>query len=145
MQKPTLCGGEKFGLLNVWYTNRDPSSQGISIWRNIDSLWPVFSQHIDFKTGNGRKISFWQDKWLGHLPLRELFPVIYRLVLDKEFTVAQCWEDNSWNIKLRRDINDWELNEVPEFFSILPISVSLTSNEDRLIWRGHRNTEIERG
>ncbi|KAA8515645.1 hypothetical protein F0562_018744 [Nyssa sinensis] len=36
------------------------------------------------KVGDGRRTSFWLDKWLGDVVLAELFPRLFSLAIDKE-------------------------------------------------------------
>ncbi|CAN4097460.1 unnamed protein product [Withania somnifera] len=53
---------------------------------------------MGFIVGNGRKIKFWEDAWLGHTPLKEQF--------------------SGWNLFLRRNVNDCEAeqNQVTTWF-----------------------------
>lgn len=41
------------------------------------------------KLGNGQKISFWHDTWLGGLPLCNLFPRLYRLETSRNYLVYE--------------------------------------------------------
>ncbi|XP_071718479.1 uncharacterized protein [Rutidosis leptorrhynchoides] len=49
---------------------------------------------IDFKSsfirniGNGRSTLFWEERWCGGIKLRELFPRLYRLEINKEAVIA---------------------------------------------------------
>nr|GEX67887.1 cation/calcium exchanger 4-like [Tanacetum cinerariifolium] len=40
------------------------------------------------RIGNGRDTCFWYDNWLGDKPLKDLFPRLFALELNKEVTVA---------------------------------------------------------
>nr|GFB30842.1 RNA-directed DNA polymerase, eukaryota, reverse transcriptase zinc-binding domain protein [Tanacetum cinerariifolium] len=44
--------------------------------------------HCKKRIGNGRDTCFWYDKWLGDKPLKDLFPRLFALELNKEVTVA---------------------------------------------------------
>lgn len=43
-------------------------------------------------------------------------PSMYMLAVNKEDKVADCWvlmgEGGNWNINLRRNLNDWEMEEM---------------------------------
>nr|GEV50260.1 hypothetical protein [Tanacetum cinerariifolium] len=47
-----------------------------------------FLYHCKKRIGNGRDTCFWYDKWLGDKPLKDLFPCLFALELNKEVTVA---------------------------------------------------------
>lgn len=52
---------------------------GLRVWKHIRAFWDLLGDHSYFRVGNRRKFSFWHDPWLGHSPLKELFPVLFRL------------------------------------------------------------------
>ena len=47
-----------------------------------------FSHHTRFETGVRDKVKFWHDWWGGDQPLRIKFPVLYRLAINKEASIA---------------------------------------------------------
>nr|GFA10581.1 RNA-directed DNA polymerase, eukaryota [Tanacetum cinerariifolium] len=47
-----------------------------------------FLDHCKKRIGNGKDTCFWYDKWLGDKPLKDLFPCLFALELNKEVTVA---------------------------------------------------------
>jgi len=66
--------------------------------------------------GNGRIISFWEDKWVGDLPFMQKFPRLYFLSLDKEKAIFEVgnWVNVGskavirWNLNWRRGLFVWE-------------------------------------
>lgn len=50
------------------------SSFGVSIKKDIRKFWENFVINIEFRIGNGRKTFLWNDNWLGHGRLKELYP-----------------------------------------------------------------------
>lgn len=40
------------------------------------------------KVGNGHRIKFWMDKWCENLCLKEEFPLLYRVVVDKRVSLS---------------------------------------------------------
>nr|GEV95984.1 hypothetical protein [Tanacetum cinerariifolium] len=47
-----------------------------------------FLDHCKKRIGNGRDTCFWYNNWLGDKPLKDLFPCLFALELNKEVTVA---------------------------------------------------------
>nr|GFB65534.1 hypothetical protein [Tanacetum cinerariifolium] len=54
------------------------------------------------KIGNGLNISFWEDWWRGEQRLKEVFPCIYALEVNKHISVAFKFEQTSLSSSLRR-------------------------------------------
>lgn len=55
-----------------WYSNSINCPFGVGIWK-AKILVAIFGWKYKFKDGNGRKILFWHDNWLGHGPLIVMF------------------------------------------------------------------------
>ncbi|XVF13719.1 hypothetical protein REPUB_Repub08aG0231800 [Reevesia pubescens] len=92
------------------------------LWKNIslplfsnDSCSSVFSSNLCFSLGNGNRIRFWVDEGVENVILRERFPRIYSLAINKDGVVKDfgCWSNNfwNWNVPLRRNVFDWELEQ----------------------------------
>jgi len=68
--------------------------------------------------GNGRNASFWFDRWVGDVPLRDKFPRLFDLAVDKEALVVDMatrgWGEggNAW--RWRRQLLAWEEESVRE-------------------------------
>ena len=44
-----------------------------------------------FTLGDGRNILFWEDVWVGDIPLRLEFPNLYEYSYNKNCVVSECW------------------------------------------------------
>lgn len=53
-------------------------------WMNLDSAYVV---------GNGAAIRFWDDIWIGEVPLKIMFPYIYSISADPGMTVKQVYKE----------------------------------------------------
>ncbi|RVX04487.1 hypothetical protein CK203_018465 [Vitis vinifera] len=66
--------------------------------------------------GNERKIKFWKDLWYEDQALKDAFPNLFKLVVNKDQWVCDAWEEEgevgSWNPLFSRHFNDWEMEEV---------------------------------
>jgi hypothetical protein len=124
-----------------WTTSLPRGSYGCSLWRHIRKWWEVFSTHIGFEVGLGTRVSFWHDNWCSDRPLKELFPRLYGFSLNQEATVASVLvsqgddQSHGWNVTFGRDFNDWELDQVVDFFSLLHSHTPRGVEVDKLVWR----------
>ena len=56
--------------------------------------------------GNGKRIVFWEDSWVGSSPLSSSFPDIYPVSLRKEAMVPDSWceEQQTQDLGLRKGL-----------------------------------------
>src|SRR3954467_11328790 len=57
-----------------------------------------------FEIKDGSQIRFWEDKWLGQMPLREQYPALYSIVRHKGDTLSRVMEYNPPNVSFRRSL-----------------------------------------
>ncbi|XP_039009369.1 uncharacterized protein LOC120137754 [Hibiscus syriacus] len=102
------------------------------------------------KTGNEKYVEFWNDVWLGGVPLKDLFPRLYVLSINKLGKVMDFRVNNAsgwvWDIQMRRNLADWELEQWLLLVSILN-NISLCPESQELwvrnIWVGIAPPRIE--
>ena len=109
---------------------------GISLWKSIRIFWPSLSNQSTVKVQNGRKNSFWLDKWLGGMSLKDRYPDIFTLAQHQQKTVAEMWTQG-WDLIFRRNLNDWEIPRILELFKVLESFQGIQTGEDYLWWQGH--------
>ncbi|KAF3657160.1 hypothetical protein FXO38_13806 [Capsicum annuum] len=68
---------------------------------------------------------------------------MYGLPVQQHKNQADSWTDQGWNIQFRRNFNDWEIDTVIEFFSVLDDFKGTKDDADRL-WRNKDNKGIFR-
>lgn len=88
---------------------------GVSVWKTIRNLWQVFSHRISFQVGDGKKISFREDRWLGNAILQSLFPNIYALNQQQKACIREVWGNHRWYLSYRRPLNDWQRRQICRF------------------------------
>lgn len=93
----------------VWITKEVISTYGVSLWKTISNLWSKFSLKTSFKVGNGMKIAFWEDDWLGRGSLKTLYPDIYSINQQQETTVGEVW-----TLTFKRRLFDWGRETISE-------------------------------
>ncbi|KAG9454361.1 hypothetical protein H6P81_007265 [Aristolochia fimbriata] len=84
----------------------------------------------------GCSVKFWQDVWIGKDPLASSFPHIYRRVDKKDITVAECKNEanRSWNLHIRRSLNEHEIPEMSRLLSMLDSVFVSGVGTDEIFW-----------
>ena len=73
-------------------------------WKGIMRVKDDFFKHISFTLGNGQGIRFWEDPWLGDVPLSAQYPMLFNIVRHKEVLVSQVLAHDHLNIQFRRSL-----------------------------------------
>ena len=101
----------KYGISpGNWVSVIGHGPYGISLWKLIRKGWEKFQGYIKFEVGNGNCICFWEDHWCGDRPLGEMFPMVYRVVRQKDVLVAEylSWHNGApqWDLCLNWNLHD---------------------------------------
>ncbi|XP_028059660.1 uncharacterized protein LOC114263352 [Camellia sinensis] len=104
-------------------------------------LVEFFVEKYQIKVGNGSRIKFWYDKWVGSSCLKDEFPRLFCLSTVKDGTLSYFFERKSsygeWNFCFRRPLYDWEQAEANRLVAVLLVTPSLCLNEvDCPVWNG---------
>ncbi|GJZ47857.1 RNA-directed DNA polymerase, eukaryota [Tanacetum coccineum] len=92
-----------------------------------------FISHCKKRVGDGLSTRFWQDNWITVTPLRDDFPRLFALDMDKEVSVAAKLGSVSLDVSFRRGVRDGaERQQWDDLISLIG-SVSLSSSKDRWI------------
>jgi len=125
--------GRRFLSLNmeVWRSLREEGKSRRSSlwWKDLKEVWAFegwgksFEDEIEWKVGDGRDISFWEDGWLGCDVLKRVFPRLFSLCLAKNAKVAEleswCNGEWVWNLVWRRPCFEWKKLLVDQFWQAL--------------------------
>ncbi|RVW40176.1 LINE-1 retrotransposable element ORF2 protein [Vitis vinifera] len=52
-----------------WCSREVREAHGMGLWKGIRMDWKLVSNRLAFIVGNGRRVSFWRDRWCGDSPL----------------------------------------------------------------------------
>ncbi|GKB91091.1 hypothetical protein Tco_0963363, partial [Tanacetum coccineum] len=92
------------------------------------------ADYIRLKLGNGENTRFWLDNWYEGGVIKELFPRMFALELNKNATVSSKLNasslDNSFRRKARSEIEEMQLNSLAE----ISRTTTLVPCEDRYVW-----------
>ncbi|KAK8681905.1 hypothetical protein V6N13_054304 [Hibiscus sabdariffa] len=104
---------------------------------------PFSSEEICYVVGDGKRIQFWSDIWVGESALMRSFPRIFALACQKRGTIADfgrvvdgIW---IWNIQLRQNLFDWEIDVWESFLGTIRNFSSNNSLPDCIRWRANSN------
>ena len=81
----------------------------------------------------GSETRFWEDNWLGNAGLREQYPALYRIVRDKNDTLAQVLSSFPPNNYFRQDLIGPRLMSWQKNLSRLE-SINLRQGRDVFHW-----------
>ena len=73
------------------------------------------------------------------MPLKEAFPDLFSIASSKDTWVVDIWDSGSWNPRFFRQLIDWELEEVANFFGRLHDYFPSSNFEDILVWVDTKN------
>ncbi|CAL5363617.1 unnamed protein product [Camellia sinensis] len=98
-----------------------------------------YSYNVQVKVRDGRSTNFWKDKWCNNLCLKDEFPILFRLVLEKNETLRSMYDrkvaSGDWNFNLRRRLFEWEDREVSRLKVMLQSVTGLGDDqEDNVSW-----------
>ncbi|KAJ0910635.1 putative RNA-directed DNA polymerase [Helianthus annuus] len=91
------------------------------------------------KLGNGGKIRFWLDSWIGSQPLKEVFPRLFALAKEKGILVKQCFEVTEgrlfwkWSWK-RTQLVSAEEDDLIALTDLLK-NTAISNVQDEWIWK----------
>jgi hypothetical protein len=117
-------------ILDSKYRTKNPnilccSDVGASpFWKGV--LWLAQAAHMDVKwiVGNGRKVRFWEDIWLGNTSLAILCWPLYIINDQHDKTISDIWDGDNLRLTFRRTVSEnvmnlwWELRSLMDDFSL---------------------------
>ena len=93
--------------------------------------------------GNEKNVKFWKDLWCKDQALKDAFPNLFRLTINKDQWICDAWDEEgevrSWNLLFLRSFNDWEMEEVEGLFQKIHHLVLHSDVEDVLSWKISKN------
>lgn len=73
----------KYGKEGYWMTKGETTPYGVSVRRSIRNLWWNFSEKLRYNVKDGRKTLSWEDFWLENGKLKQLFPDLFGISLQR--------------------------------------------------------------
>jgi hypothetical protein len=111
-------------------------------WSGLMEVKDLVLSRGKFKVQNGTQARFWEDPWLGKVPLMLVYPNVYRVVRRKNMSVAQVLSTTPLNVSFRRSLVGelWE-----EWLDLVGkiVDVSLTEHRDCFIWTANKAFSVK--
>lgn len=127
----------KYGQMNEWITEMGPHLIEWMFGETLEHFWPSCSRNTAIRVGNGRKVHFWHNNWLGHSLRRYLFPLLYNLAQCAVYqTSAESREGNGSNILSEEILTTGKLEKLQIFSTFDPQFLVWTTVVVQLIRRG---------
>jgi len=79
-------------------------------WQGLGKAREWYGRGTKWILGNGRKIRFWHDVWMGDCPLKTLFPRLFRISRNLDWSGADAKEVD-WQLDFRRRLGNEEVAE----------------------------------
>ncbi|XP_072074421.1 uncharacterized protein [Arachis hypogaea] len=136
-----LDGGMSFENQNLKRTGGVWADIG-NIRMSESSLVDIYQEGLQLQVGNETKTKFWHDLWVQEGRLKEVFPSLYRVTLNKECSISECdiWDGYiwRWSLQWRRALWEWEEQDLVKLLVILS-KIGIRQEEvDTLKWKHHK-------
>ena len=100
----------------------------------------TYSKHLSFVVGDGSRILFWHDKWIGDNSIKTLYPELFDCSTNKEACISDVLcllvggNDRVWNLRFFRAFNDWELAASFSFLHLIQSRIPRGVGSNSLCW-----------
>jgi hypothetical protein len=111
---------------------------GSQFWKGLISIREEFSRGVKYILGNGRKIRFWLDTWSGGCGLNLVFPNLYAICNQQEWTIDRVMRNGNINLTFRRGFGSVEENEWGDLVELAE-RVNITQQLDSVSWSLERS------
>ncbi|XP_042499747.1 uncharacterized protein LOC122077927 [Macadamia integrifolia] len=111
LAKEVLCRGLRSmvdGSLKTTYLSS-------SIWPSLKKMWRWVESHEQWTVGNGQRINFWKDSWLGQKPIEELYGLQLGLFDSMQAKVSDFICQDEWNFPQLLVMKDWKLTVLKKY------------------------------
>ena len=88
-----------------WCTRVVRGTHGCGMWKNIRERAESFFGHVLYAAGEGFRIRFWYDPWSSPTALKDLYPAMFAIVVDKIAMISDMVDyapdggGRSWNLR----------------------------------------------
>jgi hypothetical protein len=111
-------------------------------WSGLMEVKSLFLERGRFKVRDGTQARFWEDLWIGQVPLMKKFPSLYNIVRKKNVSVAQVLSTTPLNVSFRRALvgDNWA-KWLQLVGSIM--NVQLVEQKDVFLWTTSKHFSVK--
>ncbi|KAG8045880.1 hypothetical protein GUJ93_ZPchr0008g13589 [Zizania palustris] len=106
--------------------------KGSYFWNSLMKFRMWYQKHCVFLVGDGRRVRFWEDIWVGDFPLRVSFAPLFDICADPGVLVYEA-RRNDWDVGFRRSLTQSE-TILWDNLHELCCSVSFKGGSDSIHW-----------
>jgi exonuclease III len=127
--------GRALRLRWPWYEWMDPDRPWVGTELPCsDSDMALFRASTTITIGDGKRTSFWKDRWIGDSPLCVRAPQLYKIATRKNRTVFEDLEGDRWITAISRLSNADQLREFIDIWQLLQDPGIDPSRPDSIRW-----------
>jgi hypothetical protein len=101
-------------------------------WKGLMRVKKDFFNRGHFSVGSGRSVRFWEDVWLGDVPLAIQYPSLFNIMMQKK-NVHSVLSHTPLNIGFRRRLDGTKWDAWIHLCSRL-LMVQLNEEPDKFVW-----------
>ena len=124
-----------------WCTKVCRRTHGCGLWRSIHEGWESFSKHLSFVVGEGIRIRFWHDRWIGDNTLKDLYLELYVCSAAKDACISEGLgipergTIRVWDLRFYKAFEDWELAASYSLLQFIQSHIPWGVRRNGLCWR----------
>ena len=126
-----------------WGTRPVRGSYGCGLWKGIMMGWDQFQNHLRFTVGMGDRVRLWHDRWCGDMALKDTFPTLFECASHQDAFLNEVMVRQNgrvvWNVSFTCNFNDWEMDYVLVFLTLIESKAPLREVEDGSWWHLRQN------
>jgi hypothetical protein len=125
-----LLRNKYLGDKGFFSCRRSNSSQ---FWKGLLDIREDCKRGFKYIVGNGLRIRFWHDTWAGECPLKIVFPHLFEICNQQNWTVHRVCNQENFALTFRRNFGLREEAEFSEMQDLIH-TVNLTHEKDSIKW-----------
>jgi hypothetical protein len=106
---------------------------GSQFWKGLLAIRGEVSRGMNYILGDGRKIRFWLDTWCGGCGLDLVFPNLFKICNQQEWTIDRVLRNGGINLTFRRAFGGAEDVEWEELIKVVE-RVTTSQQPDSVTW-----------
>jgi hypothetical protein len=110
------------------------SSVGTSpFWKGVIWAMQAAKIGIHWKLGDGAKVRFWEDQWVGNTSLAILYWPLCVINEQQGKTVKEVWDGENLRLTFRRSVSEHLMNLWWELVGLMS-DINLSKEDDQIVW-----------
>lgn len=117
------------------------NKHGSQFWRSLLNLRDDYQKGRVIEIKSGRQTRFWQDVWIGGVPLMVTFQRLFQIATKPDISVAEAGVEGCWELQFTRQIIGGLRDEWIQLQEMLG-DVTLCEGRDKVVWALEKQENI---